>query len=251
MKKLQTAGIKNLVLALGLVLILPTISKSQDLDYSLRVADSLFVVKKYTESFQIYESIFETGEMTSPSMLLRMAYIKEGLNDYTNALYYLNLYYLEQPSDEVLEKMSELAAEHNLTGYEFTEWDVILNYYVLLYEEILVALFALSVLLLGMIILKKAKSQKRPTGFGITYVLVTAVLFYLLNFGQVKNRGIILNGNSYIMSGPSSGSDVIDIAKKGHKVKMLKKNDVWVQIEWGSELAYIKQKNIKAITMWN
>ena len=42
-------------------------------------------------------------------MLLKMAYIQEGLNHVGQALYYLNLYYLASKDKSVLGKMEELA----------------------------------------------------------------------------------------------------------------------------------------------
>ena len=60
---------------------------------TLAIADSLFEARKYTESFKIYQEIHGQNQ-GSPSMLLKMAFIKEGLDDYPAALYYLNQYYL-------------------------------------------------------------------------------------------------------------------------------------------------------------
>jgi hypothetical protein len=52
-------------------------------------------------------------------MLLKMAFVKEGLGDYSNALYYLNLYYLKTYDKKVLKKMENLAERyHKLEGYE-------------------------------------------------------------------------------------------------------------------------------------
>ncbi|MGB3465691.1 MAG: hypothetical protein WBA74_10490, partial [Cyclobacteriaceae bacterium] len=53
----------------------------------LTTADSLFQAKKYTESFELYEQIIVEDMAYSPAMLLKMAFIKEGLGDYSNALY--------------------------------------------------------------------------------------------------------------------------------------------------------------------
>ncbi len=49
------------------------------------------------------------------------------------------------------------------------------------------------------------------------------------------------------MSGPSAGADVLEVVKKGHKVDILGKEDVWVKIRWDDQVAYLKEGKIKAI----
>src|SRR5688572_10488658 len=74
--------------------------------YRLRQADSLFLAKRYTQSMELYRSIFAQNEYT-PAMLLKMAYIEDGLNQTGQALYYLDLYYHATRNKSVLEKMEE------------------------------------------------------------------------------------------------------------------------------------------------
>ena len=62
-------------------------------------------------------------------MLLKMAFIKEGLGDYTNALYYLNLYYLKTYNKRVLKKMENLAEQNKLSGYNYDDVEFFLNIY--------------------------------------------------------------------------------------------------------------------------
>jgi len=55
-------------------------------------ADSLYATKQYTQAFERYEVLFAGGRY-SPAMLLKMAYIQEGLGHLGESLYYINLYY--------------------------------------------------------------------------------------------------------------------------------------------------------------
>src|SRR5688500_4150311 len=96
--------------------------------HRLNQADSLFVDKKYTQSLDHYRTILAQNEY-SPAMLLKMAYIEEGLNRVGQALYYLNLYYLASNDKTVITKMEELAARYNLQGYENSETDKALSFY--------------------------------------------------------------------------------------------------------------------------
>ncbi len=230
-------------------LALQNTANAQKLEESLLIADSLFEAKKYTESFMIYESIFEIGEKTSPAMLLKMAYIKEGLEDYSNALFYLNLYYIQINNHNVLEKMKVMAAKNGISGYEYSQFELLINYYHKYFNYILILTFALSVLVFAIIVYQKIKKNKKATTPAILYVFLLAIFFYLINFGKDNHQGIINTSHAYIMSGPSSGSDVIDILGQGHKVTIMEKNDVWLKIKWNHQTAYTKAKNIKPIML--
>ena len=215
---------------------------------SLDIADSLFEQQKYTESFRIYEAIFEQGEMVSPSMLLKMAYIKEGLEEVSEAMYFLNIYYLKTSNSKVQEKIRQLAEDHQLVGYDRNGFDVMIGFLHLYYVQVIIACALLSLLLFAFIVFAKLKLRKKAYGSGISFVMVTALLFYLMNFDPPGQLGIVCEHNVYLMSGPSSGSDVISIIEPGHKVKITGKQDVWLEIEWDNQIAYTKQKNIKPLS---
>src|SRR5690349_2721164 len=83
----------------------------------LQRADSLFQQKRYTQSFEIYNTLFQSHRY-SPAMLLKMAYVQEGLNRISQSAYYLNLYYLATQDESALTKLGELADKYRLEGYE-------------------------------------------------------------------------------------------------------------------------------------
>ena len=49
------------------------------------------------------------------------------------------------------------------------------------------------------------------------------------------------------MDAPSSGADLVRIIDKGHRVKVIDKKDVWVEIEWEGNIAYIRENNIATL----
>jgi hypothetical protein len=108
----------------------------------LPLADSLFNNKKYTEAYAIYNDLLDEGRASS-SMLLKMAFIREGLGDYSGALYHLNLNYLKTSSKRVLLKMEDLAKKHNLVGYEYTDYDYFLSFYYKYQLQITLAVLSL------------------------------------------------------------------------------------------------------------
>ena len=78
--------------------------------------------------------------------------------------------------------------------------------------------------------------------------MVTAMVYYLMNFNPPGELGIVSENNVYLMSGPSASSDVVSIIDPGHKVKIRGKQDVWLEIEWQNQTAFTKKKNIKTLS---
>ena len=216
----------------------------------LRKADSLFKEQQFTQSFELYDSMYAFQEEASPAMLLKMAYIKEGLNDITAAQYYLNEYYLVTKNEQALQKMEDLAKANNLSGYEHDDITFLFSLYYQNYNWLVLGVIVLCLIMLALIIFQKRRFKMTPWLNGFFLVVLLAGLFVLVNFGRDYNRGVIIRNNTYIMTAPSSGADLVDVIEKGHKVVVEGKKDVWYKIEWEGQVAYIKAKNVKLLTIW-
>jgi len=247
MLRIQNLNFKNVVLIPIIAMGFALSAMGQKISADLKVADSLFNQQKYTESFEIYNRILQAGNYTSPAMLLKMAYIKEGLGDYSNSLYYLNLYYLQTHNKRALRKMEDLAKQYNLDGYRYTDMEFFKNIFYRYYQAIIFSLIGLTIILAAYMIFKKMRLRVRP-GFSLFYLLiVVTLLFFVVNFGKKYQKGIIISPDTYLMDGPSSGAKLIAIADMGHRVHVLGKTDVWVKVEWKGNTAYVKENNILQI----
>ncbi|MEL7002388.1 MAG: hypothetical protein AAFN93_06605 [Bacteroidota bacterium] len=139
---------------------------------TLVVADSLFRSQKYTESFELYDSLLNYSRVSSPSMLLKMAFIKEGLGDYSNAEYYLNLYYLRTSDRKALTKMEELASSNALNGYDFNDWEWVKTIFFKYFDYLSYFLLALAIMLLAIMYYQKFKVNDLSVAPGIFLVIV-------------------------------------------------------------------------------
>jgi hypothetical protein len=222
-------------------------AQSQSVTNQLQTADSLFDSKKYTESLSIYDDILETTGKASPAMLLKMAYINEALENFGEALYHLNNYYSLTADDRALTKMRDLAATKDLEGYDASNLDYLLKFYSQ-YRFLFVGVFvALGILIVAMIYRQKKKHSKPAPTLGVALVLVLLIGIYLTNFSGIKHKGIISGTNTYLMTGPSAGSDLVEVVGEGHKVEILDQQDIWVEIKWKGRRAYVREYNIKAL----
>ena len=248
MIRMQNLNFKKIYFFTLIVFFITSPLFGQMLIEDLKLADSLFLEKKYTQSFEIYQDLLSDKKQSSPSMLLKMAYIKEGLGDYSNALYYMNLYYLQTHNKRALKKMEDLAKKYDLKGYNYTDFKFFMNIFYRYYVSIVLGLSGLVLILISYMAYKKLKIQQKP-GFSLFYLVITLiVLFYVVNFGREYKKGIIIVNKSYLMDGPSAGADLVAIADMGHRVSVVGKKDIWVKIIWEDEVAYIRENNLIQIS---
>ncbi len=248
MKRSLLVGIVLLLSAFGLYGQEAADEQQLSPEEKLLQADSLFNARRYTQSFDLYESILRDDKLSSPAMLMKMAYIREGLNNAADALYYLNLYYLKTSDKEVLQKMETLAEEKGLRGYDFNDFEFFKTIFYRYYSYLIYILFALGLLLLALAYRSRFKQQQRPVLPAIGMVFVLALLFYTLNFGLSYDRGIIMEDQTYLMEGPSAGAEVLTIVSKGHRMEIDGEEDVWIRTKWDDRTVYVKNNKLRPIT---
>lgn len=244
MKNKQNVISKILVLILFL---LTTHLIAQPTTQMVQKADSLFAAKQYTQSLELYKEVLKQHKY-SESMLLKMAFIQEGLGKISESLYYLNLYQQVSDDELALLKMEELAKKHRLQGYSASQsWQVSLLFKKY-YDIILKVLLSIAILLFAILIyLKRKKMNPMPVAISLSVFL--ALLFFHVNFSQNKNSGIVHHNSTYLMSGPSAGSSVVEIIDEGHLLDILDKKDIWIRTKWMNQDVYVKEDQILVVEL--
>jgi hypothetical protein len=223
------------------------VSYAQSYTEKIKEGDFLFSQKQYTQSLQVYEQVMTQTGQASPGMLLKMAFIEEGLDNYTKALYYLNLYYLKVPKQQIILKMKELAERHNLRGYEFGDLDFFITLYNQYYVYLAAIFLVASSLLVVVIIRKKVRRVEIPIRHGIGCILFLLSGLAFLNMNFYRDKAIVVNDYTYIMNAPSSGAKLIRVIRKGHRIPVHGQQDIWVKTEWNNQPAYIRSQNVLLI----
>jgi hypothetical protein len=242
MKNKQKGGVEILIIA-AFVLINFSPLQAQPSKQITTAADSLFHARQYSQSFELYKAILEQ-HYYSPSMLLKMAYIQEGLGHLGRSLYYLNLYYQATDDKQALYKMEEIAEKNKLEGYASTETS---RMFILLkenYVRIVAVLAAIITFLFALLIYYRVRLHQQPYFTAFMLLLVMGVLFAHINFSRQTSTGIVSIPTTYLMSGPSAGASVVSIVGEGHKLEITGKQDVWLKVRWLDKDAYIKQNSI-------
>ena len=212
---------------------------------SLNKADSLFNLQIYTEAKLIYDSLYYKENLYSESMLLKMALIEEGLENYEKSIYYLSQYQSINNNESSEIKIQKIANNYNLEGYEKNDFDYLQN---ILKENRIIIIYSLLLLILLLFIIniyRILKSKKAPTLVPTFYVI--SILFLLIININLPKSGIVYFENTFIMEKPSSGSNLYQIVKKGDKLKIIGEESVWYKIKINETEKYIRKKNIKII----
>ena len=239
--------IQRWVAKIVLLIIISTPALAQKTTFRLTQADSLYDKKQYTQSLDHYREILAQHEYT-PAMLLKMAFIEEGLNHAGKALYYLNLYYLATNDKATLDKMEELASKFNLDGYETSDADLVLSFYHDYHQDISYTLAAIALLCLALVLFWKRKG-KRSIAAGTVLIFVLVVMIVHVNVGGKISTGIVGEPNTYLLNGPSAGASVVTVVGEGHKFEIIGKVDVWYKVRFNDQTVFVKDHNLLPVAL--
>ena len=230
--------IKTRILIFFLIFVTTNILANEK--YLLNEGDSLFKLRKYVDAKKIYENLYYEKNYFSDAMLLKLSFIEEGIGNYEKALIYLSKHYYQTHNKETSTKIKSIAKKNELIGFEQNDLSLILNAYnknIYLIHSILVIILVLYLIIGG----------KKDISYHIRFMIISVLVLAIMNFNLTKKQGIVDQDNTYIMNGPSSGSDVYSIIKKGNKLKISKEYSIWYEVIFENKKKYIRKKNISLI----
>ncbi|MFN0047858.1 MAG: hypothetical protein ACKVOU_01905 [Cytophagales bacterium] len=213
----------------------------------LNQADQLFIQKKYTQSFKIYEDLYITNKKYSPQSLLKMAFIKEALGENTEALFYLNAFYESYPDKKVFNKMKEIAEKEKLEGYQYSDLEFFANLYRNYHDEILFALLGFVFIYFLAVVTNKIFIKGISNSSPLIYICFLLAMAYVVNFGENyinPRKNVCISNTALIMSSPSAGSKLDGYLAKGTRVSVMNKEDIWVQIKYGEKWGYVRRSTL-------
>lgn len=235
---------KKLILWIILGLILPKYEAFCGDRNELKMADSLFAMARYPEASALYKKNFGNDEKNNQSLLLKLAFLSEKTNDYTDCLYYLSKLALITPSRKLFEKMDKLASEQNLKGYEFDDY----NYFIIFYRRygdyIPILLLSLGAYIVFIMVLKVRRKEAILRIHKISIIFYLVALLGLLNVPSLYKTCIVVNENTFLRDEPSSASPVVEKVGKGHKLVIVGSIDHWDRVIWDNKIVYIRQSDL-------
>ncbi len=216
---------------------------ANNVENELVKADSLYSIKLYTQSIKIYESILEE-EKATPAMLLKMARIEEGLNNYGCTIYYLEKYFELTEDKRVLEHIQQIAKKEKLSGYSY-DFPFYAGYYYDKYQPLILLLLSIALIsLLALMFKHKASRQKKQY---FPYIVIVIIIAGIANNLSAPDYAVITDSPVYLLEGPSAASNAIERVEGSHRIKVKGDVDVWTETEWNENKAYIKTDRLKKL----
>ncbi|GAA4012769.1 hypothetical protein GCM10022408_26940 [Hymenobacter fastidiosus] len=206
----------------------------------MRQGDSLFTRGAYEASYPFYRQALRQGEQVSGRLLLRMAFVQEGLGHYPAALYYLGLAHTRQPRQATWRKITELAQNHRLTGYS-SSWrqGLIITFRRHYYQ-------GLQLLLIGAVVGAMLLVVRRRLGrqWALPYSVYLGLVGSYLNLLQPGQAGMVARSHAPLMAGPSAGAAWLTTATAGDRLVVRGRQDIWYRVQWRGRVAYIRRHDL-------
>jgi tetratricopeptide (TPR) repeat protein len=243
---MQALVSKYILITLFLATFLPAKPVFSANKKELKMADSLFAMAKYPEALVLYKKNFSKDEKNSQSLLLKLAFLAEKTNNYTDCLFYLSKLALINPSRRLFEKMDKLAEEQHLTGYEFDDY----NYFIIFYRRygdyVPLILLTLGTYIAVIMLTKTLRREPILQIHKVSIMVYLLVLLGLVNIPSLYQTCIIVNENTFLREEPSSAAPVVEQIGRGHKLTILGSVDHWNRVIWNNRVVYIRKSDL-----WN
>jgi hypothetical protein len=241
MKNLQTRFLKitTILSLLSFAIANAQVSK-------LTTADSLFRAKQYTQSIEIYKGAL-LEKKYSAAMLLRMAYIEEGLGKIGSTLYYLQLYQLASHDEQSIQKTEELASKFNLSGYQNNDASRLARWFNK--SKLLILVLLSGLLLLAAYFSYYLRLKDRQPWPALVCLLLVGVGLLYFNNSSPATSVIVSADNTFLMEGPSAGAPVVTVMGEGNQLEALGSEDVWLKVKWMDKVVYVKENAVLKVAL--
>ena len=205
-------------------------------------ADSLFKLKKYTDAKILYDDLYFSHHQQSDDLLIKLAYINEGLKKPEWSIFFLEKYLKSHPKDDkIVRQIEHIATKNNLRGYTKSDIDEFIHWFTPYKLGVILSLLAAYITYAIYYNIRK-KLQK-----SIAVIVILGiglfVLFYFMQKADNKSRAIITQ-KAPLMDQPSAGGNLLETITPGHKVIVLDKVDIWSHILLEGQEAYILSERL-------
>jgi tetratricopeptide (TPR) repeat protein len=225
--------------------LLSQFSYSQGGIQDLKKADSLFAAGQFDQAEAVFRQKIKEKANLSGTALLKMAFILSQKNNFSEQLYFLNLYFEKNHDSRVLKKMNQIALENGLKGYELDD----VNFLLVLYKQyglyLLALLMLVGVYVFSVLFFKRYRQSASPVRQRIT------LFFYLLGLAIIINipsnyyqTAITKKNNILLREAPSAAAAVTAQITEGHRLNVLGFDDIWLRVVWEGRICFIKQYDV-------
>jgi tetratricopeptide (TPR) repeat protein len=241
---MQAYYLKKIIFFFILNLSFTQLAYSQSDGEILKRADSLYKSENFNAAEVFFEQNLQKLKNPSNVLYLKLALIKEKKGDFLKSMYFLNKAYELSPNEKILAKLNEIATNHNLKGYELSDFNFLILFYKQ-YSGFLVALLlALGIYIFVILFIKKYKSNWTPFNQKTFLIIYLIGIGFLLNLPDKYHQGIINHDGVLLRTEPSSAAPIEVSIDKGNRLNVLGGNDIWRRVIWNDKFLYLKESDI-------
>jgi len=211
---------------------------------ALHTADSLFSIGRYTEANRLYQTFYQNSKTFNPNLLLRLSFLAEKANSPATSLYYLSILAQKQPDAALLEKMSQIASQQNLTGYEFNDFSYFLIFYRKYGGYIPILLLTLGIYVVAVMVLKVRRHELIQKRHKWTATIYLFALLALLSIPGNYEAGVVKGQLVHIRGFPSSAAPVVETVRQGHRLTIIGSRDRWKRVIWKGDVVFIRDTDL-------
>jgi len=232
--------------ALGILINTSVIAQTVNLPQ----VDSLFLNGKHAESEVLYEKYLSQSQnktLLPLPIYYKLAFINEKQNDYARTLYYLSMIYNRQPRQNILNKINEIAASYNLTGYEVDDFSFVFLFFRKYSLYFTLFLSVVGIYAFGVLVQKKRQNEYIRNRHKWVVIVYLIALLLLLNLPDSYQIAIVNKGPTHLREAPSSAVPVKWSIAKGNKVTVIGEHDQWLRIWWEQQPLYVRKLDVWAV----
>lgn len=235
---------KNLLFFLCLI---ATTSFAFENEAVLEKADSLFASRNFKQAAVLYDSLHFSLALSTPQMLIKMAFLAEENKDTAKALYLLSSAYLLKPEKGLKNKIDYIASLSGLSSYEelpsATEQWLFRNY-----NWMGVALLILAGLLLIWTLLNENKLF--PKIILSLLGLSMMVAGYLLSYRAPKwEKALPKNQTTLLLKEPSAGGLSLSYSGKSELLPLIKNQAPYIKLRWKDSVYFAHPKQFYSLSI--
>ena len=210
-------------------------------------ADSLFTIRQFRESAAAYRSLFSTG-LQSPAANLRAAYLAEAAGRRDETLLYLYRFYLLTDDQAAFDKLSNLAQQYGVAGYERSDREYLMHRFSRSAPAILKISMALLVLnLAALVFLKRRNIQQGRKALVITSMIIATTIFAANNFSDPPLKAIVTESGVLVFDGPSAAADRKGLLSPGDLIEVDGTADIWLRIRHRGKTSFVRRSQVEVI----
>ena len=216
----------------------------QSAEDELKKYDSLYSQKKYQPAFFGYDSIIEKNKLVSPGLFLKTAQSAKAIGKIPDYLFYLKKYHQIIPNDDIQSEIETTASENNLTGYELSEWDLFLSFYIKSRWWIISITLSITIILFLVLFIRFIRNQTNlEISLYIANMVLLIFLFTITNF-EPDNQLYFIDRETFVFDKPTVAGSTLKKISRGSLVrKKLQAGKNWLEVSYEKDKQGFVKKN--------